>query len=293
MGNLWKILWRPVASIEIVFNMSRQRPAELLFDRARKRNVAVLARVPLASGLLTGKLHASSQFSADDRQAFNQHGEAFDVSETFAGVPFEVGLQAVEALRRLVPPHASLVQLASRWILMFDAVTTVIPGTKNRQQAGQNAAAADLPPLTGGQMAAVQQAYDGYIRRPELLHDSRTFQLGHGEPGGSKLKNACAAARGLQTVEPQGSVQDMSVGERCEFEAARRPTIDLVSAFRQPARDAGASRRIGGTRQRGTVLAHTAACPAGRVRRAWPGTVPQPGKRRECETAMMRDFIRS
>jgi aryl-alcohol dehydrogenase-like predicted oxidoreductase len=159
-----KALDYPIASIQIVFNMFRQRPAELLFDLAKKRKVAIIARVPLASGLLTGKLHANSQFSADDHRAFNRHGEAFDVGETFAGVPFEVGLQAVEALRRLVPPHASLAQLALRWILMFDAVTTVIPGAKNRQQAGQNAAAADLPPLTDEQMAAVREVYDTYIR---------------------------------------------------------------------------------------------------------------------------------
>jgi aryl-alcohol dehydrogenase-like predicted oxidoreductase len=160
-----KALDYPIASIQIVFNMFRQRPAELLFDLARKREIAIIARVPLASGLLTGKLHANSQFSADDHRAFNRHGEAFDVGETFAGVPFEVGLQAVEALRRLVPPDASLAQLALRWILMFDAVTTVVPGAKNRQQAGQNAAAADLPPLTDEQMTAARQVYDRYIRQ--------------------------------------------------------------------------------------------------------------------------------
>jgi len=164
-----KALDYPIASIQIVFNMFRQRPAGLLFDLAKKRNVAVIARVPLASGLLTGKLHANSQFGADDHRQFNRHGEAFDVGETFAGVPFEVGLQAVEALRRIVPPHAGLAQLALRWILMFDAVTTVIPGAKNRDQASQNAAAAELPPLTDEQMAAVRQVYDTYIRRH--VHD--------------------------------------------------------------------------------------------------------------------------
>ena len=164
-----KALDYPIASIQIVFNLFRQRPAELLFDLARKRNVAVIARVPLASGLLTGKLRANSQFSADDHRAFNRHGEAFDVGETFAGVPFDVGLQAVEALRPLVPQGATLAQLALRWILMFDAVTTVIPGAKNPQQAGQNAAAAELPPLTDEQMTAVRQVYDRTIR-PHVHH---------------------------------------------------------------------------------------------------------------------------
>ena len=159
-----KALEYPIASIQIVFNLFRQRPAELLFDLARKRNVAVIARVPLASGLLTGKLRADSQFSADDHRAFNRHGEAFDLGETFAGVPFDVGLQAVEALRPLVPQGATLAQFALRWILMFDAVTTVIPGAKNRQQVGQNAAAAELPPLTDEQMTAVRQVYDRTIR---------------------------------------------------------------------------------------------------------------------------------
>ncbi|HTT36424.1 MAG TPA: aldo/keto reductase [Burkholderiales bacterium] len=164
-----KALDYPIASIQIVFNMFRQRPAELLFDLARRRNVAVIARVPLASGLLTGKLRANSQFSADDHRAFNRHGEAFDVGETFAGVPFDVGLQAVEALRPLAPQGATLAQFALRWILMFDAVTTVIPGAKNPQQAGQNAAAAELPPLTDEQMAAVRQVYDRTIR-PHVHH---------------------------------------------------------------------------------------------------------------------------
>jgi len=164
-----KALDYPIASIQIVFNLFRQRPAELLFDLARKKNVAVIARVPLASGLLTGKLRANSQFSADDHRAFNRHGEAFDVGETFAGVPFDVGLQAVEALRPLVPQGATLAQLALRWILMFDAVTTVIPGAKNPQQAGQNAAAAELPPLTDEQMTAVRQVYDRTIR-PHVHH---------------------------------------------------------------------------------------------------------------------------
>jgi aryl-alcohol dehydrogenase-like predicted oxidoreductase len=159
-----KALDYPIASVQLIFNMFRQRPAELFFDLAKKRKVAIIARVPLASGLLTGKLRADSQFSAEDHRSFNRHGEVFDVGETFSGVPYEVGLKAVDALRELVPENVSLAQLALRWILMFDAVTTVIPGAKNRQQAGQNAAAAALPALSEEQMAAVRNVYDSYIR---------------------------------------------------------------------------------------------------------------------------------
>ncbi|MDQ2696335.1 MAG: aldo/keto reductase, partial [Pseudomonadota bacterium] len=154
---------------QIIFNMFRQRPAERLFELARQRNVAIIARVPLASGLLTGKLRPDTRFAADDHRAFNRQGEAFDVGETFSGVPYEVGLAAVESLRPLVPANATLAQLALRWILMFDAVTTTIPGAKNRQQAAQNAAAADLPPLTDEQMARVGQVYDTHIR-PHVHH---------------------------------------------------------------------------------------------------------------------------
>lgn len=159
-----KALDYPIASVQIIFNMFRQRPAELFFELAKQRQVAIIARVPLASGLLTGKLRPDTQFAADDHRAFNRQGEAFDVGETFAGVPYEVGLKAVEALRPLVPENATLAQLALRWILMFEAVTTTIPGAKNRRQAAQNAAAADLPPLTDDQMAAVRQVYNTHIR---------------------------------------------------------------------------------------------------------------------------------
>jgi aryl-alcohol dehydrogenase-like predicted oxidoreductase len=164
-----KALDYPIASVQIIFNMFRQRPAERFFDLAKKANVAIIARVPLASGLLTGKLRRDSQFAADDHRTFNRNGEAFDAGETFSGVPYETGLEAVEALRQLVPVNASMAQLALRWILMFDAVSTVIPGAKNRQQAGQNAVAANVPALTEGQMAAVRQVYDTYIR-PHVHH---------------------------------------------------------------------------------------------------------------------------
>ncbi|WP_283148645.1 aldo/keto reductase [Silvimonas soli] len=158
-----KALEYPISSVQIIFNMFRQRPIEHFFARAKAQDVAIIARVPLASGLLTGKLNASSTFAAEDHRQFNRHGEAFDVGETFSGVPFEVGLQAVEALKA-VAGSVPLAQLALRWILMFDAITVAIPGAKNQAQAAGNAAAANLPPLSDEQMAAVRKIYDTYIK---------------------------------------------------------------------------------------------------------------------------------
>jgi aryl-alcohol dehydrogenase-like predicted oxidoreductase len=153
-----------VESVQIIFNMFRLKPADEFFPEARARNVGILARVPLASGLLTGKLSPSSEFAEDDHRAFNRAGQAFDRGETFSGVPYDVGLEAVEELRHLVPPAASLAQLALRWILMFDAVTCAIPGARTPDQARANAAAADLPPLDRRAMDAVQAVYDTRIR---------------------------------------------------------------------------------------------------------------------------------
>lgn len=153
-----------VQSVQVIFNMFRHRPAELFFQQAKLRKVGILARVPLASGLLSGKMTRQSQFAADDHRSFNRHGEAFDVGETFSGVDFEIGLTAVEELRPLVPSGATMAQLALRWILMFDAVSCVIPGAKNPQQAEQNVAAADLAPLTDAQMEKVREVYDRLIR---------------------------------------------------------------------------------------------------------------------------------
>ena len=155
----------PIASIQIIFNMFRPRPAEKLFTLAKEKQVGIIARVPLASGLLTGKLRADTVFDPADHRQFNRHGEAFDVGETFSGVPYDTGLAAVEELRRLVPQGATMAQWALRWILMFDAVTTVIPGAKNAQQAAANTAAAALPPLSGDEMRAVSAVYDKYIRQ--------------------------------------------------------------------------------------------------------------------------------
>lgn len=160
-----KALDYPIASIQIIFNMFRPRPAEKLFALAKQKQVGIIARVPLASGLLTGKLRADTVFDPADHRQFNRHGEAFDVGETFSGVPYEVGLAAVEELRALVPHGVTMAQWALRWILMFDAVTTVIPGAKNAQQAADNVAAASLAPLGAGQMQAIAGIYDSYIRQ--------------------------------------------------------------------------------------------------------------------------------
>jgi len=153
-----------VETVQIIFNMFRQKPAEAFFAEARARNVGILARVPLASGLLTGKLRADTAFAADDHRAFNREGAAFDKGETFSGVPYQVGLAAVERLRPLVPAGASMAQLALRWILMFDAVSCAIPGAKTPAQARDNAAAAALPALDPKALAAVKAIYDELIR---------------------------------------------------------------------------------------------------------------------------------
>jgi aryl-alcohol dehydrogenase-like predicted oxidoreductase len=157
-----------VQTVQIIFNIFRQRPAELFFPEAKRRKVGILARVPLASGLLTGKMTRESTFSADDHRQFNRHGEAFDRGETFAGVDFETGLQAVEELRPLVPPGATMAQLALRWILMNDAVSCAIPGAKRPSQAEDNIHAADLPPLSDATMKKISEIYDRRIR--ELVH---------------------------------------------------------------------------------------------------------------------------
>lgn len=152
-----------VVSVQIIFNMFRQRPAGLFFQEARRREVAVIARVPLASGLLSGKITAATQFAAEDHRNFNRHGEAFDVGETFAGVPLETGLQAVEEVRKLVPAGTAMAAFALRWILMHEAVTVAIPGARNAAQAQANAAASDLPALSPDVMAATKDIYDRLI----------------------------------------------------------------------------------------------------------------------------------
>jgi aryl-alcohol dehydrogenase-like predicted oxidoreductase len=153
-----------VATVQVIFNAFRLRPAELFFQLARERGVGVIARVPLASGLLSGRMTASTTFATDDHRRFNRSGQAFDVGETFSGVPYEVGLAAVEELRALVPEGSTMAQWALRWILMFEEVSVVIPGAKNPAQAAANAAAADLAPLDVETMSAVREVYDRLIR---------------------------------------------------------------------------------------------------------------------------------
>jgi aryl-alcohol dehydrogenase-like predicted oxidoreductase len=152
-----------LGSIQIIYNIFRQRPRRLFFPEAKRKGVAIVVRVPLASGMLTGKLKADTVFAEDDHRTFNREGARFDKGETFAGVPYEVGLAAVEELRPLVPGGATMAQFALRWILMNDAVTVVIPGAKNAVQAKANAAAADLTPLSRKTMAAVKDVYDRLI----------------------------------------------------------------------------------------------------------------------------------
>ncbi|HEY0779374.1 MAG TPA: aldo/keto reductase [Gemmatirosa sp.] len=153
-----------VQSVQIIFNMFRLKPADAFLGAAAARRVGVLARVPLASGLLSGALRRDTTFAASDHRRYNRHGEAFDIGETFSGVDYETGLGAVDELRSLVPPGATLAQMALRWILMFPEVTLAIPGARTPQQAEANAAAADLAPLSDEQMAAVRAVYDREIR---------------------------------------------------------------------------------------------------------------------------------
>jgi len=153
-----------VQSVQIIFNCFRHRPAELFFEQARKRRVGILARVPLASGLLTGKLRRNSEFAADDHRNFNRHGESFDVGETFSGVDYDTALDAVEELRPLVPEGASMAQFALRWILGFDAVSCTIPGGKRPAQVAENCAVSNLPPLSEETMRNVRAIYDARIR---------------------------------------------------------------------------------------------------------------------------------
>ncbi|MEN3203744.1 MAG: aldo/keto reductase [Atribacterota bacterium] len=153
-----------VRSVQIIYNIFRQRPAELLFSRCREKRVAIIARVPLASGLLTGKMTKDTVFPPDDHRNFNRYGQAFDRGETFAGVDFEKGLQAVEELRALVPEGFTMAQFALKWILMFPEVSTVIPGAKNPRQAEENAKASDLPPLQEEVMERIREIYEKYIR---------------------------------------------------------------------------------------------------------------------------------
>ncbi|MCE9632020.1 MAG: aldo/keto reductase [Planctomycetia bacterium] len=157
-----------VQSVQLIFNAFRLRPTELFFEQAVRRKVAVIARVPLASGMLSGRFTQLTEFPADDHRAFNREGALFDRGETFSGVDYETGLAAVERLKALVPAGATLAQFALRWILAFEAVTCVIPGARLASQVANNASAADLPQPDAATMAAVQSIYDDAIR--PLVH---------------------------------------------------------------------------------------------------------------------------
>jgi len=157
-----------VQSVQIIFNIFRQRPADLFFHLAKKRKVGILARVPLASGLLTGKMTKQTTFATDDHRNFNRYGQAFDVGETFAGVDYDTALAAIEQLRPLVPKQATMAQFALKWILMFDAVSCAIPGARNDRQAVDNAAASALSQFPETRMKKVRAIYESNIRK--LVH---------------------------------------------------------------------------------------------------------------------------
>jgi aryl-alcohol dehydrogenase-like predicted oxidoreductase len=157
-----------IKSVQIIFNIFRRRPAELVFRLAQEREVAILARVPLASGLLSGKMTRHTTFSEDDHRNYNRNGQAFDVGETFSGVDYETGLKAVDEIRPLVPEGMTMAQFALRWILMFEPVSTAIPGAKNTQQARDNAKTSEFPPLNDETMIELQGIYERYIQ--EQVH---------------------------------------------------------------------------------------------------------------------------
>lgn len=136
-----------LCSLQIIFNIFRQKPSHTIFNTAKEKNVALIIRLPLASGLLAGKFQAETTFGAEDHRTFNRDGQAFNVGETFAGLPFEKGVELADALKPMVPQHMSMAQWAMRWILDFDAVSVIIPGASRPEQAQQNAIVSELPPL--------------------------------------------------------------------------------------------------------------------------------------------------
>ena len=158
-----------VATVQIILNAFRLKPLEHVLPEAREAGVGIIARVPLASGLLSGKYDEHTTFAPDDHRNYNRHGEAFDVGETFAGVPFEAGLAAVRELRRIVPADVAMAQFALRWIIDQPGVSVVIPGARNAEQARANAAAAGLAPLDAEHLQAIAQIYDELIR-PQIHH---------------------------------------------------------------------------------------------------------------------------
>lgn len=158
-----------VTTVQIIFNMFRQRPSELFFEQAQKKNIGVIVRVPLASGLLTGKFSKSSSFTAGDHRFFNRNGEHFDKGETFSGIDYETGLAAVEELKAVFPSYENLAPVALRWILGYSAVSTIIPGASNPAQATANLEALTIPDLTQEQVQSVNEIYAKYIK-PQVHH---------------------------------------------------------------------------------------------------------------------------
>jgi len=157
-----------VKTVQIIFNVFRQRPKELFFKEAAKKNIGIIVRVPLSSGMLTGKLTRDTKFEEDDHRNFNRDGAAFDKGETFSGLDYEIGLEAVEELKKIIPDGMTLPQLALKWILMFDEVSCTIPGAKRPSQAKENIEAASLPPLNNQVMDFIEKLYNDKIR--ELVH---------------------------------------------------------------------------------------------------------------------------
>ena len=158
-----------LASVQIILNAFRRKPLEKVLPAAQAAGVGIIARVPLASGLLSGRYTHETTFGADDHRSFNRHGEAFDAGETFSGVDFDSGVEAAREFAALAPEGATPAQAALRWVVQQPGVTTVIPGARNPAQAAQNAAAADLPPFSDAQLAAIEDLYDRRIRAQ--VHD--------------------------------------------------------------------------------------------------------------------------
>lgn len=158
-----------VTTVQIIFNMFRQRPAQLFFDEAKKKSIGIIVRVPLASGLLTGKFTANTNFTEGDHRQFNRNGDSFDKGETFSGIDYDKGLAAVEALKQIFPGQTNLAPIALKWILQFDAVSCIIPGASNADQVNSNISAMNIPDFTTEQLQAVQEVYEKYIK-PSVHH---------------------------------------------------------------------------------------------------------------------------
>lgn len=156
-----------VATVQIIFNLFRQRPSELFFKKAREKNVGVIARVPLASGLLTGKFDSNTEFNEEDHRNFNRNGEAFDRGETFAGVNFEHGLKAVDQLKSIFPDAENLAPIALQWILQFEEISCIIPGASKKEHLLSNLSVYDLPPLDQEKIEKMNAVYEAYIK-PEV-----------------------------------------------------------------------------------------------------------------------------